>query len=414
MWTALLAALMGSTAFIGAALAQQQPQVTPNVAPQGTVDAKAAIAECDRLIAYLEQARPENPGVTPEQVRIWQRASEFQPCQDNLRRLTENASATSGSPTAATSTPADPQKTAAPPPQQNSQEGGGPVPQVVVQQAQPHVTVRQPQPEIIVRQAAPEITVQQPQPEIIVRMPPPDVNVSMVQPDVQVSIPQPRIQVVPPQAQVQPQIQSAGQQPNVRYERTGEPQIVYRPAEGQPQVRFEAAGTSTAQASGLPGAQPNRQAAPDSQPAQPAGMSPQGAQAQLNSDQRGHGAAGAASANAGPSQTGALPSAGLQAVKASDLTDRPLYNARGEKMGEVDKVLIGADNKAYLVVGHGGFLGLGQKQVALSTDQVAMRGDRLVAENLTDEQIRSLPEFKESANFKAMDRDQTTSLRLLE
>jgi hypothetical protein len=43
-----------------------------------------------------------------------------------------------------------------------------------------------------------------------------------------------------------------------------------------------------------------------------------------------------------------------------------------------------------------------------------MRGDRLLAENLTDEQIRSLPEFKESANFKVMDRNQTTSLRLLQ
>ena len=104
----------------------------------------------------------------------------------------------------------------------------------------------------------------------------------------------------------------------------------------------------------------------------------------------------------------------MQAVKASDLTGRPLYNARGEKMGEVQEVLIGDDNRTYIVVGHGGFLGLGQKQVALSTDRIAMRGDRLLAENLTDEQIRSLPEFKESANFKVMDRNQTTSLRLLQ
>jgi sporulation protein YlmC with PRC-barrel domain len=417
MRTALLAALMGSTAFIAAASAQQQPQVTPNVAPQGTVDAKAAIAECDRLIAYLEQARPANPGVTLEQVRTWQRASEFQPCQDNLRRLTENASATSGSPTTATSAPANPQNAAAPATAQEAAPGGAAsVPQVVVQQAQPSVTVRQPQPEIIVRQAAPTITVQQPQPEIIVRMPPPDVNVSMVRPDVQVSIPQPRIQVVPPQAQAQPQVQADGQQPNVRFERTGEAQVVYQPAERQPRIRFEPIGPATAQAGGPPDAQPSQQIASGPHPA-PAVLSPQGAQAQLNSDQRGYGTAGAANpsaANPGPTQTGALPSAGMQAVKASDLTGRPLYNARGEKMGEVQEVLIGDDNRTYIVVGHGGFLGLGQKQVALSTDRIAMRGDRLLAENLTDEQIRSLPEFKESANFKVMDRNQTTSLRLLQ
>jgi sporulation protein YlmC with PRC-barrel domain len=267
----------------------------------------------------------------------------------------------------------------------------------VVQQAQPNVTVRQPQPEIIVRQAPPLITVQQPQPEIIVRMPPPEVNVSMARPDVQVSMPQPQVQVVPPQAQVQPDVRIDGQQPNVRFERTGEPQIIYQPSEGQPQIRFESAAPAT----------------PSASPTQPA--TPQSAQAQLNSDQRGYGAAGnAAPAAVGPAATGALASPGLQAVKASELEKMALYNARNEKMGEVQNVLIGADNKAYIVVSHGGFLGLGQKQVALPSDQVAMRGDRLVAETLNDEQIRALPEFKESANFKEMDGNQTTSLRLVQ
>jgi stress response protein YsnF len=43
-----------------------------------------------------------------------------------------------------------------------------------------------------------------------------------------------------------------------------------------------------------------------------------------------------------------------------------------------------------------------------------MRGDRLIADSLTDEQIRALPEFKESASFKEMEDEQTTSLRLLQ
>lgn len=398
-------ALLGSTVLFGSAAAQQQPQVTPPVIPQGTADAKAAVSECDRLVAYLEQAKPADAGVTVEQVRAWQQAAEPQPCRDNLRRLAENTGATSV-PAPAPPAQADAAPTSPPAPTAGSQAAAPNAPQsapssaqVVVQQAQPTVTVRQPQPEIIVRQAPPLITVQQPQPEIIVRMPPPDVNVSMTRPDVQVSLPQPHIQVIAPQTPLQPNVQVDGQQPNVRFERTGEPQIIYQPAEGQPHIRFE---QTQAAASNTP--------APAAAPA-----TPPAAQAQLNGDQRSSAAPAAQTTPAnGPAQTGALASPGLQAVKASDLEKMALYNARGDKMGDVDEVLMGADNKAYILISHGGFLGLGQKKVALPSDQIGMRGDRLVADTLTDEQIRALPEFKESANFKEMEGDQTTSLHLVQ
>ncbi len=385
MRTALLAALLGSAALATGAAAQQQPQVTPTTVPQGTVDARAALAECERLAAYLEQAKPADAGVTVEQARAWQQAANALPCQDNLRRLTENDAA----------------KAVQPRPQAAAESvapvGAAGAAQVLVQQSQPTVTVRQAQPEIIVRQPPPLITVQQPQPEIIVRMPPPDVNVAMARPEVQVSMPQPQVQVVSPQAQPQPQIQSSSGQPNVRFERTGEPQVIYQPSEGQPQIRFEPQGQA---------------ASPQAQPA----PTQQTAQAQLNTDQRaGTGTAAAAGAATGAAaQTGSIGSPGLQAVKASDLENMSLYNARGERMGDVEEVLTGADNKAYIVVSHGGFLGLGQKQVALPAEQIAMRGDRLIADTLTDEQIRALPEFKQNATYKEMDDNQTASLRLLQ
>jgi hypothetical protein len=391
MRTALLAALVGTTAFITAAVAQQQPPVTPGIVPEGTADARAAIAECERLEAYLQETKPANAGVTLEQVQAWQQNAQVEPCRENLRRLTEN-------------------RGAAPPPPQAAAPAPGQIPgqsastsalsaQVVVQQAQPNVTVRQPQPEIIVRQPPPTITVQQAQPEIIVRMPPPDVNVAMARPEVQVSIPQPQVQVVPPHAQLRPDIRVEGEQPNVRFERTGEPQIIYQPSEGQPQIRFEQQG------------QTNTSAAPAVAASPPS--DPQLAQAQLNSEQR-QGIASTASPGTGPNQTGAIASPGMQAVKASDLERMTLYNGRDEKMGKVENVLMGPDNKAYLLISHGGFLGLGQKQVALAAEQIAMRGDRLVAENLTDEQIRALPEFKESASFREVAGDQTTNLRLVQ
>ena len=427
----ILLAVMSTTVAVTAALAQQQPTVTPSVAPQGTMQAKAAIAECDRLISHLQEARPAAEGVTVEQATAWRQSSNFEACRETLLRISEakpdsysthsNQAGTPGSadgptglPTVTSSglpaSPPPPPPAVPPQAQANPGSGGGAsTAQVVVQQSQPSVTVRQRQPEIIVRMPPPVITVQQPQPEIIVRMPEPEVNVSVARPEVQVNIPQPVVQVVPPQAQAQPQVQSAEQQPNVRFERTGEPRIVYQPAEGQPQVRFESAGqTGTQQsastAAGQAGGQPQT-----SNPSSAQGVSPQAAQAQLNSGLSG--SAAASPAAVAPAQTSALGGAN-QAVKVSQLEDMSVYNGRGEKLGDVEKVLMGADGKSYMLVSHGGFLGLGSKQVAISADRLVLRGDRLVAETLTDEQVRVFPEFKESSNFKEMDGDQTAALSL--
>ena len=439
----ILLAVLSTSALATVALAQQQPSVTPSAAPQGTTQAKAALAECDRLISYLEQARPADAGVTVEQASAWRQASNFEACRETLLRVSEakpdsfsthsnqsgtpgSASGPTGLPTVTSSglpaSPPAPSTNPAPtgpsaPPQALVAPSSGPAatstPQVIVQQAQPSVTVRQKQPEIIVRMPPPTITVQQPNPEIVVRMPPPDVSVSVARPEVQVSVPQPVVQVMPPRAQAQPQVRTDEQQPHVRLERMGEPRIVYQPAEGQPQVRFENAGENAAQSTlSQPqtlGAAPTGTSGPVSQT---------GAQAQLNSGQAGPGTTGAeAGGSAAPArpagepvQTGALPG-DMRVLKVSELEDMAVYNGRGEKLGEVETVLMGADNKPYFLVSHGGFLGLGSKQVAISSDQLALRGDRLVAGALTDEQVRGFPEFKESANFKEMDGDQKMSVR---
>jgi PRC-barrel domain len=200
--------------------------------------------------------------------------------------------------------------------------------------------------------------------------------------------------VVPPQqALAQPNVQVDGQQPNVRVERTGEPRIVYQQAEGQPAIRFES---------------PTRQdAATASMPQQAAGVSPQNAQAQLNSGPGGQPAAG-------PQQTGAIHPAS-QFFNVEKLEDMALYNARGDKMGEVEEVVSGPGNALYLIVAHGGFLGLGQKQVAMPIEQVAMRGDRLVAETVTDEQIRAMPSFDTGdKNYKEAEDGQTAPVRVLQ
>jgi hypothetical protein len=392
-----LAAFLSSTALAGSAMAQTPPTVTPTIIPQGEAQGRAAISECDRLMALIEQSRPANAGVTVEQVRDWRQANDATACRDNLQRLNQAAAGGSSGTgiQPVTVAPPPPNQAAAPasPAQSAGPQGASP-PQVVVHQAQPNVVVRQQQPEVIVRIPPPVITVQQPQPEVIVRMPPPEVSVSVARPEVQVNIPQPQVQVVPPQqALAQPNVQVDGQQPNVRVERTGEPRIVYQQAEGQPAVRFESLT--------------RQDAATASTPQQSAGVSPQNAQAQLNSGPGGQPAAG-------PQQTGAIHPAS-QFINVEKLEDMALYNARGDKMGEVEEVVSGPGNALYLIVAHGGFLGLGQKQVAMPIEQVAMRGDRLVAETVTDEQIRAMPSFDTGdKNYKEAEDGQTAPVRVLQ
>src|SRR3712207_4243972 len=87
MRTALLAAILGSTALAATALAQGQLPATPDSAPEGQVRAKAALAECDRLIAFLDASRP-TAGVTVDQARTWQRESNVDACKTALDRIT--------------------------------------------------------------------------------------------------------------------------------------------------------------------------------------------------------------------------------------------------------------------------------------------------------------------------------------
>jgi hypothetical protein len=224
-----------------------------------------------------------------------------------------------------------------------------------------------------------------PQPEIIVRMPRPDVDVAMAQPQVQVNQPQPQVQVVQPQqlqVQVQPaqpqvsvqqeadraNVQVQGEnQPHVRYERA-EPKVVVNQPQGQPQVRVETMGEGQQD-------RPTTAAQQDVRSGSPAPPPPQ-QQATRSTD-------------TGPQATGAVP--GPQALTVSQINRLNLYNAQDHELGDVKRVVEGPDSKRYIVIGAGGFLGIGEKQVPIPLDRITLRGDRLIIQGLTDDQIRALP-----------------------
>ncbi len=350
-------------------------------------------------------------------------------------------------------------------------------PRVIVRQAQPQVTVNQAQPEIIVRQPQPTVQVDIPQPEIIVRMPQPDVNVAMAQPDVRVLMEQPDVSVVQPnQPQVQVeraqpqvlvqrsangepevQVQQAEGQPTVRYEQA-QPQVIVNQAQGQPDVRIERQDSGQ-QAAARDGNQPPQQPATAQSSQQQAAVQqtqPQGqqTQSQQNSSnqsastprisdpaalggtvapppprpeaQQQQTAAGSVYSeeqrrtirervNAGDAETTGAVDANVQMrpVAVSSLEDMNVYNARGEELGEVDRVIVTPQDRRFVVVGAGGFLGIGRDRVAFPLERFWMRGDRLVIRGVTEQDIEAMDDYRDTVDsFQRVSRNEQTELRV--
>jgi hypothetical protein len=59
----------------------------------------------------------------------------------------------------------------------------------------------------------------------------------------------------------------------------------------------------------------------------------------------------------------------------------------------------------------GGFLGLGERRVAIPVADVAMRGDRLILENMSEEQLKRMPPVdRNSRELRDIDANATIEL----
>jgi sporulation protein YlmC with PRC-barrel domain len=88
-------------------------------------------------------------------------------------------------------------------------------------------------------------------------------------------------------------------------------------------------------------------------------------------------------------------------VRASKLIGASVYNDRNEKIGSVDDLVLGKDNKAdEVVVSVGGFLGMGTKLVAVPYTQLklgdtknASSDNKVVMPGATKESLKAQPGF---------------------
>ena len=295
-------------------------------------------------------------------------------------------------------------------------------PEVTVHDSQAQVRVRQAQPQITIRQAAPTITIDQPKPQVVVRMPKPDVSVDDSKPQVTVNVPKPKVKFegTGQQANVdvvgrnnqqgQVDISKPQQRPQVTFEHTGQPKIVYHRA-GQPEIRYEqaqanAAQSEQAQSSNNTGAMANN-ANSNGQNARQSNRDWVKRATAIAND-RGNTAATRNATN-GSAVAG---EAAMTQVKVDRLTDMSVYNERGQNLGDVDQVIADkSGHQTYIVLAHGGFLGLFQDEVALPISRLTLRNDRLVVGGMTEQDVENMQDWDNRIpNHRQLDDQQTVSI----
>lgn len=88
---------------------------------------------------------------------------------------------------------------------------------------------------------------------------------------------------------------------------------------------------------------------------------------------------------------------GGQLASADELIGKNVYGRDNKKIGEVEDVILDANGKAkQLVVSSGGFLGIGEKQVAVdySAANWDSKNNHLTLAGMSRDDVKSMPEFK--------------------
>jgi sporulation protein YlmC with PRC-barrel domain len=82
-------------------------------------------------------------------------------------------------------------------------------------------------------------------------------------------------------------------------------------------------------------------------------------------------------------------------IRADDLLDKNIQNAQGESIGDIDSVLINENGEvAAVIVAVGGFLGMGERNVAIDWNVLEIREDGgTIQSSMTRDQLESLPEY---------------------
>jgi sporulation protein YlmC with PRC-barrel domain len=91
-------------------------------------------------------------------------------------------------------------------------------------------------------------------------------------------------------------------------------------------------------------------------------------------------------------------------VKKSIL-GKTVYNELGDKVGKVEDLIVAPDKGvSYLIIGAGGFIGMGRHDVAIPVTQVQDKAGKLVMAGATKDTIKAMPAFDYASDTAKRDR----------
>ena len=82
-------------------------------------------------------------------------------------------------------------------------------------------------------------------------------------------------------------------------------------------------------------------------------------------------------------------------LTAEELTGRSVATETGEDVGEIDFIGVRGDT-VVAIIGVGGFLGMGENEVAIPVEKLILREDEVIVPGVTEERLESMPEFNEA------------------
>ena len=118
--------------------------------------------------------------------------------------------------------------------------------------------------------------------------------------------------------------------------------------------------------------------------------------------------------SASPSGAPATPRATLPSeigsMKVSELVGKNVYTSNDEKIGDVNDVVTSkSGGKGMAVIGVGGFLGIGEKEAAVSLDQLKVQGDKIVVAGATKDSLKQQATDYKKDEYTKVDRDMMVS-----
>jgi sporulation protein YlmC with PRC-barrel domain len=81
------------------------------------------------------------------------------------------------------------------------------------------------------------------------------------------------------------------------------------------------------------------------------------------------------------------------------LLGHSVHNDKNEDIGKIDDIIVSPKRTvSWAIVGVGGFLGIGRKDVAIPMDQLHFEGDKLVLPGASKQAVKAMPAFEYAAS----------------